>query len=101
MESLRESWVQAILARGDRRLSDVVLSCGERGWRDFAREFKKSQLSLGQYEYQDIEKWPCLPWDHLSIGVSKEYFEEERCKALAEEETIPCFAGCKRCGVCD
>ena len=99
-ESLRESWVQAILARGDRRLADIMISCGDRGWREFAMALKRSDLEIEQYEYQTLEHWPSLPWEHLDLGVTQEYFEEERQKAFQEQETIPCFDGCKRCGAC-
>lgn len=99
-ESLKESWVQAILARGDRRLSEVIANCGERGYREFARQFKKSDLSASQYLYQAKEEWPVYPWSHIDIGVEVGYFKREAEKAHQGEQTLPCFEGCTRCGVC-
>ena len=99
-ESLKESWVQAILARGDRRLSEVIANCGERGYREFARQFKKSDLSASRYLYLAEEEWPVYPWSHIDIGVELGYFKREAEKAHQGEQTFPCFEGCTRCGVC-
>ncbi|HQD19560.1 MAG TPA: B12-binding domain-containing radical SAM protein, partial [Bacillota bacterium] len=42
-----------------------------------------------------------LPWDHIDIGVSKDYLLGELAKAKAAEVTRDCtFADCSRCGVC-
>jgi Fe-S oxidoreductase len=100
-ESLRESWVQGILARGDRSLARVIADCSERGYRNFAQAFRRCGLSKEKYEYQDLKEWKKLPWSHIDLGVKKEYFEEELKKATEEESTLPCFEGCRRCGVCE
>lgn len=99
-ESLKESWVQAILARGDRELSKLILQCGERGYKSFAQIFRKENFSKERYEYREEKVHSTLPWNHLDLGVDSSYFKEELRKALAEEETMVCFEGCKRCGVC-
>lgn len=100
-ESLKESWVQAILARGDRRLADLILQCGERGYKNFSQIFRKEKFSKDRYEYREEMAESILPWHYLDLGVDSSYFEEELRKALAEEETIACFEGCNRCGVCE
>ena len=100
-ESLRESWVQGILARGDRSLARAIADCSERGYRNFAQAFRRCGLSKEKYEYQDLKEWKKLPWSHIDLGVKKEYFEEELKKAMKEEPTLPCFEGCRRCGVCE
>lgn len=100
-ESLKESWVQAILARGDRNLATAIAACGERGYRQFAQTFRKMELEAEKYEYRDMKHWQELPWHFIDIGVSKEYLAFELEKAKREEETSACFDGCKRCGVCD
>lgn len=99
-ESLRESWVQAILARGDRKLAKVILLCGDRGYKNFAQIFRKEKFSKERYEYREEISEELLPWYHLDLGIDPTYFKEELRKAWAEEETLACFEGCKRCGVC-
>lgn len=98
-ESLKESWVQGILARGDRKLSQLIIQCGERGYKNFAQIFRREKFSKERYEYRE-EAGSMLPWQHLDLGVDPSYFDEELRKALIEEETMVCFEGCKRCGVC-
>jgi hypothetical protein len=44
----------------------------------------------------------CLPWDHISAGVSRRYLARERERALSAQTTPDCsFAACTGCDVCD
>jgi radical SAM family uncharacterized protein/radical SAM-linked protein len=108
-----QSLLEAVFSRGDRRLSDVLLSAHRLGCRfdswgdqlrfDLWREaFKQAQIDPGFYlrERGAAER---LPWDHLRPGVRREYLEREREKALAPEPTFTpdCrLEGCLDCGVC-
>ena len=99
-ESLREAWVQGILARADRSISEVILQCGERGYKAFSQTFRKAGFEKERYEYQNLDLWKAMPWQVVDLGIRENYFEEELVKAEKELETLACFEGCQRCGVC-
>lgn len=93
-ESVKSAEVQAILARGDKRLSEVVMRS------ESAQEFKRN-FNLDKEEYlrsRDVEE--SLAWDFLEQGFSKKYLVDEFERARALKSTPQCFDGCKRCGVC-
>ena len=39
-----------------------------------------------------------LPWDHINVGVTKEFLLKEREKAYKAETTHDCRQGCNACG---
>jgi radical SAM family uncharacterized protein len=105
------SLIEAVLARGDRRLADVVewvVKAGGKfdGWSEFFQlgiwQQGMAAYNLDPYFYANRkrEKEEILPWDHLSAGVSKEYLWREYEKALAAETTPDCRKKCGQCGVC-
>lgn len=100
-ESPKEAAVQAILARGDRRLSKAIHEAHQRGG---ARAFLKAMKAVGLdakqelYRLRDVDE--ILPWDVLQMGFSKAYLHAELKRAIAGKPTQPCFANCHRCGVC-
>jgi hypothetical protein len=47
-----------------------------------------------------IETESPLPWDHLDMGVTKNYLQKERKNSETGKFTPQCFDGCERCGVC-
>jgi len=99
-----------VLARGDRRLGEVILLAYKNGCK---------MDSWG--EYFDYDKWvdalhqcgltaefyanrgraydEVLPWDHLDYGVSKEFLIRENKKAHSEQTTKNCKLGCANCGI--
>ena len=103
------SETEAILARGDRRLSKVILSAFEKGaylesWNQFFHpEIWKAALrenGLTAEEYtREHSVDEILPWDFLDILVTKDYLKKEREKALSATVTGNCFDGCKGCGI--
>lgn len=107
------SRLEGLWARGDRRLSRLLITahkmgCRLDGWHDY---FKPDKWQAAcEKEGIDIEKAnqrtktlaDPLPWDHIQTGVSKEFLWDEWVKALAGERTGDCRRGaCNRCGVCD
>ncbi|MHC1744098.1 MAG: TIGR03960 family B12-binding radical SAM protein [Syntrophobacteraceae bacterium] len=107
------SRMEAVFARGDRRLGPVL----ERAWRLGARfdgwtERFRSDLweqAFGEEGvepsfYADRERplEEILPWDHLSPRVEKEYLQTELKRAYVGEYTPDCrWASCSACGACD
>ncbi|MEW6594848.1 MAG: TIGR03960 family B12-binding radical SAM protein [Thermodesulfobacteriota bacterium] len=108
----RQSYLEGVLCRGDRRLSRVVEAAWQGGarldaWSDFLnldlwqRVAQELGLDLGQYLARRAPGAP-LPWDHLDAGVDPQFFAEELVKAEKGEYTPDCRVhGCQGCGLCD
>ena len=97
-ESVRSSQVQAILSRGDRKISEVVLQ--SESLQEFRQNFTASGLDENFY-LREIPFDENLPWDFLNQGFSKKYLRDEFKRAGEFKSTTPCFDGCNRCGVCN
>ena len=69
-ENPREAFLQALLARGDRRVADFLeqAACLEGDWRTALREWPGDPTFYTQRERPLDE---ILPWDHLDVGVRK------------------------------
>jgi radical SAM-linked protein len=106
------SVLEGVFARGDRRLSKVLLKaralgCRFDGWSEHAdfgkwrQAFESAAIDPAAYlRRRDGDE--ILPWDHLDCGVGKEFLRAEREKAVAELPTGDCRSGsCTGCGVCD
>jgi len=106
------SYLEAVFARGDRRLGEVLeralhLGCKFDAWREqfnfeaWQKAFSDCGLNMEFYANRVREEDEVLPWDHISCGVKKEYLLKEREKALKGETTPDCrFEDCTGCGVC-
>ena len=98
-ESPRMSVVQAWLARGDRRVSAVLLQTVEHG--SYARSIAEAGLDPSFYAHRQRGREDTLPWDHIDLGVRKDFLWREYQKSLEEKPTSPCDTPtCKQCGVC-
>ena len=100
-ESPRESFVQAVLARGDRRLGEVLLNAHiNGGLKAFRKAMKDLNIDSDFYLYRQREADEIFSWDFLDMGFSKDYLYQEYEKAKLLKNTVQCFDNCKRCGVC-
>ena len=100
-ESPKEALVQAILARGDRRLSEPLIhAAAGRGAKDLADGMRAEGLLPDDYLIRVWGAEDLLPWEQLDMGFSKDYLRQEYERAAARKATPPCFDGCVRCGVC-
>lgn len=101
VESPKETYIQGVLARGDRRLGAVIAACAaDRGSKSFKSEMKAAGLDMDNMNYRERSFDEFLPWSHLDMGMQEGYLEMEWQRSLDEAYTPPCAAGCKRCGVC-
>jgi len=97
---VRESWLECLFARGDRRMGDVLLTAyraGARfdGWRegfDFRRWLDALEAHGIRPEVftRTLPVGARLPWDHLDIGLEPGFLEGEYRKALASRVSPPC-----------
>ncbi len=100
-ESPKEALVQAILARGDRRLAEPLMrAAAGRGAKDLVPEMRDAGLSPDDYLTREWAEDDMLPWEHLDMGFTKRYLRQEYERAEALKSTRGCFDGCTRCGVC-
>lgn len=106
----RTSFLEAILARGDRRLSNVIFEAFKRGckfdgWIEhfkfdtWMQVFEDLNVDTSFYANRERSYDEIFPWDHIDVGVSKEFLIRENEKAKREELTNDCRKGCSACGV--
>ncbi len=101
-ESTKEAYLQGILARGDRRISEVLAAAHEAGGsKAFRRVMKEAGCLPEFYLYREREKDEVFPWDSLDMGFRREYIYKELENAGRLCFTPQCFDGCCRCGVCN
>lgn len=103
-ESLREAYVQGILARGDRRIGELLCQAyensGSGAAKAFLRVMKDAGVDAGFYLYRERGEEEIFPWEMIDIGVRREYLRQELERARERKSTMMCFDGCRRCGVC-
>lgn len=115
-KSIKYNWhdtdvsvLEGVMARGDRRLSDVILSAYKKGcvfdaWNDYfdydkwLESFEENGIDISFYttRVRDIDE--VFPWDIIDIGVKKEYLKKEWLKAKEEKTTENCMIKCNGCG---
>jgi len=102
--------LEALLARGDRRLGAVIARAHEHGaafdgWNEmrrpdaWAKAFEEHGIDLAaELGGRDLDA--TLPWEIIDPGVSRVYMRLERERALREERTPDCrLGGCTGCGI--
>jgi radical SAM family uncharacterized protein len=103
------SSMEGVLARGDRRVGKLIVRAWELGakfdgWNDlfkydaWMQAFEDCGLSKEFYANRQRSYDELLPWDHISIGVSKQFFINEMEKAKEEKVTLNCRTECANCG---
>lgn len=104
------SFLEACVARGDRRMADVIETawrkgCKLDGWNDsflfdsWMEAFKDCELDPAFYANRVREKDEILPWDFIDAGVTKEFLWREHEKAMQGQVTPDCRKGCQGCGL--
>ena len=103
------SYLEAVFAKGDRRLAPVILDayqhgCYFDGWEehfkyaDWLEAFDRAGLDPKFYSRRVIGLDEVTPWSHLDYGVSHEYLVREYKKAMEGVTTRPCNRACSGCG---
>ncbi len=114
---LRLSWnqydgtrLEALLARGDRRLNAVVEAAWRNGarfdawdeWRSleaWERAFAETGFDVDAALYRPRAADEPLPWDHLHSGVEKRFFLRDYRRSQAGELLDDCRDQCHACGI--
>lgn len=98
-ESVKETLVQTVLARGDRRVGEMLLQAHQTQT-PLKYVFKEHGEDFEAYAERKISIDAVLPWEHLDMGFSKQYLLAELQRSKEGKFTPMCFDNCKRCGVC-
>ncbi|MEG0310391.1 MAG: TIGR03960 family B12-binding radical SAM protein, partial [Eubacterium sp.] len=104
------SYLEAIFARGDRRLCEVLLraqqvGCKFDGWNEqfnyekWLSVFKELKIDTDFYALRERDFDEILPWDFIDTGVTKDFLKNEWIKAMEESGTPYCREGCSDCGI--
>ncbi len=115
-KSMKYNWHEAdvtvlegILARGDRRLGQVIKAAYEKdcifdAWSDFfdnekwIEAFLETGIDPDFYTLRERPLDEILPWDFIDAGVTKEFLKREYENALKETVTLNCREKCSGCG---
>lgn len=101
--------LEGILARGDRRVADVLEATYKKGaifdaWSEYFRydlwmeAFKEAGIDSEFYTLRERPLDEIFPWDFISIGVTRKFLENEWKKAQQEVVTPNCKMQCSGCG---
>jgi len=103
------SRLEAVTARGDRRLGPVLVEAVKSGakldgWDEYFNyqawldAFATCGIDPDFYTVRGFGENEILPWDTIDVGVSKKFLLKERKLAYAETVTPDCRHGCAGCG---
>ena len=115
-KSIKYNWHEAdvtvlegILARGDRRICDVIEAVYKKGcifdaWSEYfhmdtwMNTFEELDMDPDFYTMRERSTDEILPWDFIDAGVSKKFLIREWERAMNETVTPNCRAKCSGCG---
>jgi radical SAM superfamily enzyme YgiQ (UPF0313 family) len=88
IKSERQSYYQALLSLGDRRLAPAIEAAERNGgnWRAATAE---AGVDASFYVFRDRSRDVVLPWDIIDGGMKSAFFRSEFDKSLAAEQTLP------------
>ncbi len=103
------SYLEAVLARGDRRIGKALLEAFHRGFNldawsehfkfdEWMEIFREVGLDPDFYACRRRAEDEIFPWDHLDIGVTKAFLLAENRKAHESTTTPNCRQQCSHCG---
>ena len=117
IKGLRFNWhepelsqLEACVARGDRRMGEVIYRAWQRGcrldgWREHFKydqwlaAFADCGLDPAFYTSRERGKDELLPWAFVDIGVTQQYLWLENQRAVDGVVTPDCRGGCEGCGL--
>lgn len=115
-KSIKYNWHEAdvsvlegVLARGDRRVGQVIRKAYEKGcifdaWSEYfdyekwLEAFDECQVSIDFYNTRERSPEEIFPWDFIDCGVTKEFLLREWERAKQEQVSPNCRSQCQGCG---
>ena len=103
------SRLEAVFARGDRRLGPVIEAAVRNGakldgWDEYFNyskwfdAFQECGVDPDFYTVRGYGEEELLPWDTIDVGVTKKFLRLERKRAYESKVTPDCRQGCAGCG---
>ena len=103
------SLIEAVLARGDRRVGEVIYTawkkgCKFDGWDEYfdfekwKEAFNECGLTPDFYAYRKREYDEIMPWEHIDLGISKKFLARQDQLAHQSISTPNCRQKCAGCG---
>ena len=103
------SRLEAVFARGDRRLGPVIEAAVRNGakldgWDEYFNyakwydAFRECGIDEDFYTVRGYGEEEILPWDPIDVGVTKKFLKLERKRAYENKVTPDCREGCAGCG---
>ena len=99
-ENLRWSYIQALFARGDRRVAALLKSAHANGG-NWAQTFKETDQDPDFYVTRTRETSENLPWEFIDHGLKKAFLVSEYRRAREAKTTPACtLENCHLYGIC-
>jgi len=107
----RDSVLEAVFSRGDRRVGDVIEAAWRRGarfdaWGEYFRgetwdaAFAEVGLDPAWFAHREADTREPLPWDHIDTGVNKSYLRGQWLNVQSNKTVPDCHHGsCNVCGM--
>lgn len=103
------SVLEGVLARGDRKISKIILNVYKKGciydaWSEhfkndlWLQAFQEENLSIPFYTTRERAFDEIFPWDFIDCGITKDFLLREWQNALQEKVTPNCRQECQVCG---
>jgi len=94
----KESIIEAVLARGDRKLSKAIYIAWQKGlrfdqWVDrfnydkWIQAIQEAGLDLNFYVYRQRQFDEVLPWQHINLGITKDILYKDYIKGISETDS--------------
>ena len=108
----KTGYLEAVLARGDRRIGEVIYTAWKKGstydsWTEFfdydrwMESFEECGINPDDYTSRERDEYEPEPWDHIDCGVTKDYLRKEWRMAQNAALTSDCrHLPCNGCAVC-
>ncbi|MGB9585965.1 MAG: B12-binding domain-containing radical SAM protein, partial [Anaerolineales bacterium] len=104
------TFLEAWLSRGDRRMSQVIYQAWKLGakfdaWNDqrnlsaWMKAFQDNHMDPEFYIHRQRPLDEAFPWDHIDIGVRKNYLVQDYLWSLEEKTRDDCRIHCYACGI--
>ncbi len=103
------SVLEAVIARGDQRVSKLIYEAYKAGcvfdsWSEYFKPdawieaAKRADVDFEFYAQRERQYDEVLPWDHIDIGVTKQFLMRENELAKSVKTTPNCNEKCSGCG---
>ena len=106
----KTSLMEAVIARGDRRIGKVILDAFKAGakfdgWSEYfnldtwKEAMENNNLDIAFYANRERNYEEVFPWDHIDVGVTKKFLIRENEKAREDKISPDCRHKCHGCGI--